>query len=200
MKIIFKSVELKYTIGLSGSISKLSFPRINLPIFVFAGRSNVGKSSVINSIIGKRIAYVSKTPGRTQQINYYLINSKFYFVDLPGYGYANVSKKEVEVWKHLIENFFNQQENVKLVFVIVDIRRGLQDQDRIMFEYLDSLNKEFLVILNKSDKLANNELKERIRTVLSDINRNDVEILPYSAKTGVGKKEIISKLTRLIFL
>lgn len=196
--IIIKNIELKYSIALTSSSSKPCFPKINEPIFAFAGRSNVGKSSVINTLLGKKVAFVSKTPGRTKQINYYLINSKFYFVDLPGYGYASVSKQETETWKYLIEGFFNQQGNIKLVLIIVDIRRGLLVQDKIMIEYLFRLNKEYFIILNKIDKLSNNEVKQQIENILTELNCNEKNILLYSAKTGLGKRELLQKLKQHI--
>lgn len=200
MKLIIKNVELKYSVVLTNNSSKLSFPKINEPIFVFAGRSNVGKSSVINSIIGRKVAFVSKLPGRTKQINYYLVNSKFYLVDLPGYGYACVSKKEIEAWKHLVESFFYKQCNIKLVFVLVDIRRGLLEQDKIMFEYLGKISKEFFIVLNKSDKLSVNELRDKISIISSEIKFDINKILPYSVKTGLGKKELLLNIIKYIFL
>lgn len=193
-----QEIKLQYSIALTDSTLNYKFPEIHQPMIVFAGRSNVGKSSVINSLVGKKIAFVSKKPGKTKQINYYLVNSKFYFVDLPGYGYAKVSKQLIAKWKYLIERFFTNHNNIKLVVLIFDIRRKWVDLDMMMFEYIKQINREFYILLNKCDTINIQEINQQIKGYIQALGIESSKILPFSAKTGVGKKDLSSFFIKLL--
>lgn len=161
----------------------------NLPEVAFLGRSNVGKSSLLNSLLQRKgLARTSNTPGRTQSLNYFLINGKFYFVDLPGYGYARVSKAMRSDWGKMAEDYLAKREQLVLSVQLIDSRHEPTAQDRQLFEWLRHYRKPRLIVATKSDKLSSNELRkniERIGKVLSDVS-----IIPYSAVTGRGREEV----------
>ncbi|MDP2208484.1 MAG: ribosome biogenesis GTP-binding protein YihA/YsxC [Bacteroidota bacterium] len=186
--------ELKYVVAAVEGNKKYSFPKIEEPLVVFIGRSNVGKSSLINSILKVKIARTSNEPGKTRQINYYLINNEFYFVDLPGYGYAKVSGKESDEWKNMMDSFFNSELNIKLGILIIDARREPLDSDKIMNEYLNSLKIPYFLILNKIDKLTQNERAKQIKTYQMLMGKFCQELLPYSALIGKGSNELSGKI------
>lgn len=135
-------------------------PPVSLPEIAFAGRSNVGKSSLINALLGRSIAHVSKTPGRTQQLNFFDVAATFYLVDMPGYGYAKVSKDKKANWDQLIKDYLRGRTTLKAVFVLVDARRGLRDFDTEMMTMLDVAAVQYRIILTKSDELSAPALKE----------------------------------------
>lgn len=160
-----------------------------LPEVAFLGRSNVGKSSLLNSLLQRKgLARTSNTPGRTQSLNYFLINGKFYFVDLPGYGYARVSKAMRSDWGKMAEDYLAKREQLVLSIQLIDSRHEPTTQDQQLFEWLRHYHKPQLIVATKSDKLSSNELRkniEKIGKVLSDVS-----IIPYSAVTGRGKEEV----------
>lgn len=140
-----------------------SFPEPLGGEFAFAGRSNVGKSSLLNALVGRRVAFVSKNPGKTRTINFYLVNHKFYLVDLPGYGYARVSKSEREEWRRAVERYFRERSwNLRILFALIDARHELMEPDRLLLEWLDVVGVEPVVLLTKVDKLGSVERRERI--------------------------------------
>lgn len=186
--------ELKYVVAAVEGNKKYSFPQIKEPLVVFIGRSNVGKSSLINSLLKIKIARTSNTPGKTRQINFYLVNNDFYFVDLPGYGYAKISEKESLDWKGLIESFFNSDLNIKLGMLIIDARREPLGSDKLMDDYLNSLKIPYFLILNKIDKLTQNERAKQIKTYQMLIGKYCQEFLPYSALIGKGSSELLGKI------
>lgn len=161
--------------------------------FAFAGRSNVGKSSLINSLVNRHnFARISKSPGKTRTINYFLINKSFYLVDLPGYGFARVSEDEKKKWHYMIENYIIKNEFLRLLFVLIDSKVGLQKNDYQLFEWLHGLNIPYIIILTKIDKIQRQILKKRIKEIAdisSGIQEND--ILPFSARKKVGKEDIL---------
>lgn len=162
----------------------------------FAGRSNVGKSSLLNRLFNRKIAYVSKNPGKTRSINFYLVNSEFYFVDLPGYGYAKVSKAERIHWKKLVEDYFENRWSLQMVFLLVDGRIPPQENDLMMVEWLKELRIPFTILLTKMDKVKPSDRKK----VLDEHKRvfeeyGEYTIIPTSAITGEG----IDKVLDLIF-
>jgi GTP-binding protein len=174
------------------------FPAGGLPEFAFLGRSNVGKSSLLNVLTGqKRLAFTSSTPGRTQTINFFRIDDRFCFVDLPGYGYARAPKDRVREWQQLIEAYLLERETLEVAFLILDVRRGWMEQDLELKRWLELHNRRFLVIATKMDKLKSRTEQER---GLAQIRREGAEPLPFSAVTGRGVREIwqaISKTPRL---
>lgn len=172
------------------------FPRDGLPQVVFAGRSNVGKSSVINRLLNrKNFARVGSAPGKTTHINYFLIDKKLYLVDLPGYGYAKVSKQERDRWGRLIEAWFADTERMALGILIVDVRHKPTMDDCTMAQVFLSARKPFLVVANKLDKLKKSEISDnllRIRETLA--LPEDAPVFPFSAEKGDGKAELLGEI------
>jgi GTP-binding protein len=167
----------------------------------FLGRSNVGKSSLINSLTGHRgLAFTSGTPGRTQTVNFYRIrdfsgiNAAFYFVDLPGYGYARVPALQAREWKRLIEYYLQHREFLKVSCLILDTRRGWMPKDLDLKRWLDGHDKEYLVIATKTDKLNRTELERGFDA----IRQEGVEPLPFSALTGRGVREIWQAIAKTL--
>ncbi len=187
-------VELKYVVATGGGNKKYSFPKTEEPLVVFIGRSNVGKSSLINSLLKIKMARTSNEPGKTRQINYYLINNEFYFVDLPGYGYAKVSGKESAEWKKMIDSFFQSNLNINLAILIIDARREPLESDKIMNEYVNYLRIPYFMILNKIDKLTQNERAKQIKTYRLLMGKFCKELLPYSTLIGTGSNELFGKI------
>ncbi len=167
-------------------------PRDRLPQIAFAGRSNVGKSTLLNVLFNQRhLAHVSATPGKTQTLNFYRVNRKFYFVDLPGYGYARSSKTLREQWQGLIESYLTSSESLRLVVVLVDVRHPLSPLDAQLLEWLRARGQAYLVVATKADKLSGIELQKNLQALRGapGMGANE-EMLAFSAKTGRGKAEL----------
>lgn len=163
------------------------FPADRLPEIAFLGRSNVGKSSLFNALVGRKgLAFTSSTPGRTQTINFYRIDRACYFVDLPGYGYARAPREIVLEWKRLVKSYLLERETLALAILILDARRGWMDQDLELKRWLEYHERRYLVIATKMDKLNRSE-EER---GLAAIRKEGVEPLPFSASTGRGVREL----------
>ena len=171
-------------------------PRDNLPQIVFSGRSNVGKSSMINCLLNrKRMARISASPGKTAQINLFLIDRSLYFVDLPGYGYAKVSLQERARWGQLMENYFSDNSLMALGVLIVDARHKPTDDDIRMADYFRSVGQSFVVAANKADKLKNSELPQHLEEIAQALSLNETEkVYPFSAEKGTGKNDIIKEI------
>jgi len=164
-----------------------------LPEIAFFGRSNVGKSSLINALTGqKKLAFTSNTPGRTQTINFYRVDGKLYFVDFPGYGYARVPLEIVVEWKKLIEQYLEKRQTLTLSCLILDARRGWMEKDLDLKRWLEEHGRPYLVIATKSDKLNRSEQERGLRA----IREEGVEPLPFSAVTGRGVREIWQAITK----
>jgi GTP-binding protein len=184
---------------LTSAFDERGFPRDDLKEIAFLGRSNVGKSSLINSLLGvKGLARTSNTPGRTQSINFFLINRNFRFVDLPGYGYARVPKQMRESWAQLVTSYLAKRRQLVLSIHLVDSRHEPTPLDLQLREWLIAEAKPFLTVATKSDKLSNNELHRnlaRIRQVFgvvkeSGANDANGEVVAYSAETGRGRERV----------
>ncbi len=161
-----------------------------IPHFVFAGRSNVGKSSLLNKLLNrKNLAKTSGSPGKTRLVNYFLVNDRFFFVDIPGYGYAKVSKKERLQWGRLVETYFERTPYIAMVFQLLDIRRNPNDDDLQMIEWLQYHTLPFSILLTKSDKLSKNQALKRQSEIAARLGVARTEILPTSAAAGAGVKE-----------
>ncbi len=161
------------------------YPKLPQPEIAFAGRSNVGKSSLINRLLNQNIARTSQTPGRTRQLNFFTINNSLTFVDLPGYGYAKVAKSERTAWQRLIEDYLIHAPNLCGVVIIIDIRRGPEEEEAALSEFLAYHNRPFLFVATKCDKLGRNQ-REKQRTILTQRIGGE-PLLLFSARDGRGK-------------
>jgi GTP-binding protein len=171
------------------------FPSGGLPEVAFFGRSNVGKSSLINALTGRKgLAFTSRTPGRTQTINFYRIQGTFYFVDLPGYGYARAPGPQLLEWKKLIEQYLDERESLKLSCLILDTRRGWMDLDLDLKRWFDYHGRPYLVIATKTDKLNQSEQERGLRA----IRQEGAEPLPFSASNGRGVREIWQAISKTL--
>jgi GTP-binding protein len=171
------------------------FPREGCPEFAFLGRSNVGKSSLINSLLGQKLAHVSSTPGRTRTINFIGIYSKpgqpepeLLLVDLPGYGYAKISRSISAEWPKFIEPYLQERSTLQLAIVLVDINVPPQPPDQQLIRFLEHAGRDFLVVATKSDKLSGNKLRSALSS-LAEAHEID-SVLPYSARTAAGRSEL----------
>lgn len=174
------------------------FPRDGLPQVVFAGRSNVGKSSVINKILlRKNLARVGAAPGKTTHINYFLIDEKLYLVDLPGYGYAKVSQAERDRWGRLIESWFADNALMTLGIMVVDARHKPTADDCTMAEWFKQSGKPFLVVANKLDKLRKSEIEPNMARIRETLGLpDDVKVIAFSAEKGEGRQELLGEILK----
>ncbi|KPL02596.1 MAG: GTP-binding protein [candidate division Zixibacteria bacterium SM1_73] len=182
------------------SVSKLSdLPKNRFPEIAFAGRSNVGKSSVLNKLANiKKLAKISSTPGKTRQINFFLINKNLYFVDLPGYGYARVSKSLKESWGRLVEEYLKKSQNLKGVILLLDARHQPFEADLQLIQWLDFYRREKLVVLTKIDKLSRSSLLVNVKKASKILNLDSDSLVLFSAKTGEGKEKILNWISGLL--
>lgn len=175
------------------------YPDDPVPEIAFAGRSNVGKSSMINTLIQRKdLVKTSSRPGCTQLINFFLVNDDLSFVDLPGYGYARVSKKIRAAWQPMVETYLSHRPNLLGLVLIIDIRRDPQEEERNLVQWLVSHNMPFLVVLTKADKLSKTQQQKRAAAISSQMNRNTSEVILFSAKTRMGRETILDEITNLI--
>ena len=179
---------------LAAATDAAQFPVPSLPEIAFLGRSNVGKSSVINSLVGDKIARTSSTPGRTRSINFFEIRwpgkaqPELIFADLPGYGYAKISREISEEWPKFIEPYLNERPTLALCVALVDSNVPPQQRDRQLLDFLSASGREFLLVATKSDRLSNNQLNNALRTLTKEYPA--ARLLPFSAKTGAGRDEL----------
>ncbi len=182
-----------------GAVSKEQFQNDGLPEIAFAGRSNVGKSSLINSIVfRKNLARTSGTPGKTQEINFYLVDESWYLVDTPGFGYAAKGKKYRDQWEKFNLEYMSQSEDLLFVSLLIDSRHDPMDRDLALIEVLENSGIDYLIILTKTDKLSKKSIADReaqIRDVVSQCNYV-IDVLPYSAVTRDGRDQLIGIMNR----
>ena len=181
------------------AVKQSAFVRDGLPQVTFAGRSNVGKSSVINRLVSrKNFARVGATPGKTSQINYFRIDGKIYFTDLPGYGYAKVSKEERDRWGRLMENYFQEEGLITVGVLIVDARHKPTADDITMCDWFKGTGCPFIVVANKLDKLKNREIEPNMQRIRETLELDEsVALVAFSAEKGIGKTEVLSLLQQL---
>lgn len=183
----------------SGTTNKHYVPA-DKPEFVLLGRSNVGKSSFINSLLNrKKLAYTSSRPGKTQTLSWFLINNNFYFVDVPGYGYAKVSKKKLAEFGAMIEEYLTTRKVIKRVYLLVDLRHKPTSDDHMMYDFLKYYNLPVTIIATKADKIPKTHLHRHIKQVKTEIDlaKGDL-IIPYSSETLLGKDEVLSNIERYL--
>ncbi len=175
---------------ITGAVSPKQFPPEKSPEFAFAGKSNVGKSSLINSLLNrKKLVRTSQTPGKTQMINFFAVNSDLVFADLPGYGYAKVPESIRKNWRKLIESYLLKRKKLKGVIFLIDIRRGISDLDKDLQEWLESGGIDYVLVATKSDKLTRSEKKRQLKE-LKEFSSKGGEIIPYSSKSAEGRQEV----------
>jgi GTP-binding protein len=171
------------------------YPRGNFPEVAFAGKSNVGKSSLINALLNrKNLAKTSSSPGRTQSINFFRVNGKISFVDLPGYGYARVPLALRRAWKPMVESYLQIRKELRLVVVILDARREVSPEDMDLMDWLDHHRIPFLLVLTKADKLSSLDRARKRRSLQENPPFAGTEVLFFSALTGEGKAELWKKI------
>ena len=182
-----KNVDLEIVCGIT---SKL--PETDKVEIAFAGKSNVGKSSLINALVNRKaLARTSATPGKTQTINFYNINNEMYLVDLPGYGYAKVSESEKEKWGKLIERYLHTSQQLKAVFLLIDIRHDPSANDRMMYEWIVEMGYKPIIIATKLDKLKRSQVQKNVKAIKEGLGvLPGTIIIPFSSETKQGRDEI----------
>ena len=192
---IIRNVELETVCGVTSRL-----PENTLPEFAFAGKSNVGKSSLINALMNRKaLARTSAQPGKTQTINFYNINKELYYVDLPGYGYAKVSQTEKEKWGKMIERYLKSSDVLKCVFLLVDIRHEPSENDKTMYEWILYNGFHPVVIATKLDKIKRSQVAKQVKLVRQGLGmEKDGILIPFSAETKQGKDEIWTLIESLM--
>ena len=183
------------------AVRRSQYPEDNKPEFLLVGRSNVGKSSFINSIIERKsAARVSSKPGKTQTLNFYSINDDFYLVDVPGYGYANVSKKVQQKFGLMIEEYLEHRDNLMKVFMLVDFRIKPTNDDLLMYNFLKYHNLPVTIVATKVDKVSKNDREKQKNLINNELNiHEEDELVLFSTKTKLGKAEIQKKLSNIVY-
>ena len=174
-------------------------PTHDLPEIAFAGRSNGGKTSLLNSLVRRKaFARVSKTPGRTREINFFSVNDTFVLADLPGYGYARISKERKAEWKPLIEGFLRRSPTLRGIVQLIDVRREPSDDDRQMLDLLADVGIPTIICVTKIDKLSKGAVADRVAEIAKELSIDGDQLIPYSAVTGEGRDELAEALVSLL--
>lgn len=191
---VIRNVNLETVCGVT---SKL--PENTLPEFAFAGKSNVGKSSLINGLMNRKsLARTSSSPGKTQTINYYNINNEMYFVDLPGYGYATANEKVKATWGKMIEDYLHQSKQIRAVFLLVDIRHAPSENDRIMYDWILDRGYKPVIIATKLDKIKRSQVAKQLKLICDTLDvADDTVVIPYSSLNKQGREEIYELLDKM---
>ena len=188
---VIKNVNLETVCGITSTLPENEHMEV-----AFAGKSNVGKSSLINALMNRKsLARTSAQPGKTQTINFYNINGELYFVDLPGYGYARVSESEKQKWGKMIENYLHTSQKLRAVFLLIDIRHEPSANDRSMYEWILYQGYKPVIIATKSDKINRSQLQKHIKMLRTGLKvEKDTVVIPFSAQTKQGREEIYELL------
>jgi GTP-binding protein len=191
---IIKSVNLETVCGVTSTL-----PQNDKPEIAFAGKSNVGKSSLINALMNRKsYARTSAQPGKTQTINFYNINDALYYVDLPGYGYAKVSRTEQEKWGQMIERYLNRSKQLKQVFLLIDIRHDPSANDKNMYDWIVYNGYQPVIIATKLDKINRSQIQKQVKAIRTGLGVGpEVEVIPFSSLTKQGRDEIWDRIERL---
>jgi len=192
---IIKKAELETVCGITSK-----FPDNKEPEIVFAGKSNVGKSSLINALMNRKsLARISGKPGKTQTINYYKVNDELYFVDLPGYGYANANLATREKWGKMIERYLHTSKQIKCIFLLIDIRHEPGKNDKQMYDWIVYNGYSPVIIATKLDKLKRSQIAKCIKTLREGLGlQKEVVLIPFSSETKQGKKEVYEFIENLL--
>jgi GTP-binding protein len=174
-------------------------PDSPLPEVAFAGRSNVGKSSLLNALVRRKsFARVSRTPGRTREINFFRVNNGFVLVDLPGYGYARISKAKKSEWRPMIESYLRRTTQLRGIVLLLDIRREPSEDDRAMLDFLAEVEVPTIVALTKTDKLSKAAAGEQAAVITRSLALEPEQVIPFSAQTGEGRVELLEAIASLV--
>ncbi len=192
---VIRNVSLETVCGITSTL-----PENRMMEIAFAGKSNVGKSSLINAIMNRKsLARTSSEPGKTQTINYYNVNDQFYLVDLPGYGYARVSRETQEKWGRMIERYLKKSKVLRSIFLLIDIRHEPSANDRMMYEWILHQGYRPIIIATKADKINRSQLQKQLKLVRSGLNADqDTVLIPFSAVTKQGRDEIYDLIDRYL--
>jgi len=174
-------------------------PESSLPEVAFAGRSNVGKSSLLNTLVRRKsFARVSRTPGRTREINFFRVNNSFVLVDLPGYGYARISKEKKAGWRPMIDSYLRRTTQLRGMVMLLDIRREPSEDDRAMLDFLADLGVPTIVALTKTDKLTKADARERTANISRSLALEPDQVIPFSVPNGEGRVELLEAIAQLV--
>lgn len=192
---VIKQVSLETVCGITSK-----FPDTMHPEVAFAGKSNVGKSSLINALMNRKsLARTSSQPGKTQTINYYNVNDALYFVDLPGYGYANANEKVKAQWGKMIEDYLHKSKQLKLVFLLIDIRHAPSGNDCLMYDWILRMGYQPVIIATKLDKINRSQIQKQVKLIRTTLEaEKDTVIIPFSAETKQGREEIYELLDGIL--
>lgn len=192
---IIKNVALETVCGITSKLPENIHPEV-----AFAGKSNVGKSSLINALMNRKsLARTSSQPGKTQTINYYNINDAIYFVDLPGYGYAQANERVKAQWGKMIEDYLHRSKQLKAVFLLIDIRHAPSENDRIMYAWVRRMGFEPIIIATKLDKINRSQIQKQMKLIRTTLEAGkETIIIPFSATTKQGREEIYDIIDRII--
>lgn len=190
-----KQVSLETVCGITSTL-----PQNQLPEIAFAGKSNVGKSSLINGLMNRKsLARTSSEPGKTQTINFYNINQELYFVDLPGYGYAKVSKEQKAKWGKMIENYLHKSKQLRAVFLLIDIRHEPSANDKNMYDWIVANGFEPIIIATKLDKINRSQIQKNVKIIRQTLElKNDHVIIPFSALSKAGREDIYETIDKIL--
>ena len=194
----FKIIKSEFIIS---AVSYDQYPEIKKDEFAFIGRSNVGKSSLINSLCGRKmLAKISSTPGKTRTVNYFLINDSFYFVDLPGYGYAKLSKSEKANLGRVIDTYFKNTNNLKTIFILVDVRHNPTDDDKLMIQWVKYYNLPFKIIATKADKINKSEIKKQIKNISEALSMDEESLIVHSSRLKLNNQVLLNEIGKILVL
>ena len=184
---VIRNINLETVCGITSTLPDNTFPEI-----AFAGKSNVGKSSLINALMNRKsYARISATPGKTQTINFYNINEELYLVDLPGYGYAKVSEKEKERWGKMIERYLHQSKQLKAVFLLIDIRHDPSGNDKMMYQWIVDQGYQPIIIATKLDKIKRSQIQKQLKAIRTGLNvLPGTVMIPFSSETKQGRDDL----------
>ena len=179
--------------------SQKQYPNLRIPEIVLVGKSNVGKSSFINTIVNRKsLARTSSEPGKTRQINFYNIDNKFYFVDLPGYGYSNMSKKDQIDSGKFIEEYLSKRQQIKLIVFLLDIRHDPTENDKLMYEYIKKVGLPCIFIANKADKIAPTKINDYLSSLQNILNPlKDLTFLPFSSEKKIYTESVLDEIIKI---